>query len=314
MNTIPPVVLVLMGGPGAERAVSLESGRAVADALRACRRFGVVDCIIDAPGLDELAALAEGCDAVFPVLHGQWGEGGALQDLLEDLALPYVGSRPRPARLAMDKLAAKTILADEGVRTPPAQRLDEGDRCTLVPPIVLKPIDDGSSVDLRICRNAAAIDRARAELHPKRGRLLAESYIAGRELTVGIIGGEVLPLIEITPAVEFYDYEAKYVRPDTRYALQPDVPSMAARQMQAWSLMAFRRLGCRDIARVDFMLDEHGPWFLEINTMPGFTSHSLVPMAARHAGVEMPELCARLAQTALERGRALRPSATQELL
>jgi D-alanine-D-alanine ligase len=303
-----PNVLVLMGGPGSEREVSLDSGRAVATALRAAARFEVTEQVIDEPGPDELLEIvrASACDVIFPVLHGQWGEGGPLQAMLEEIDVAYVGSRPRPARLAMDKLATKTILADAGVRTPAAQRLDPTSVCRIPPPIVLKPIDDGSSVDLRICRDAGAIEAARRELHPRRGRLLAEAYIEGREVTAGIVGGEVLPLIEIVPAAEFYDYEAKYHRADTAYVLDPDLDPAAAADCRAWSILAYRRMGCRDLARVDFMVDERGPWFLEINTMPGFTDHSLVPMAARHRGAEMPALCEGLVLTAWEREQALR--------
>lgn len=295
-----------MGGPDAEREVSLNSGREVAVALRASKRFNVVDEVIDRPGLDELRDLADGCDVVFPVLHGHWGEGGSLQELLEQLGLPYVGAKPQTAALAMDKLKTKAIVAKEGVHTPPSQELNSiNDRCTINAPIVLKPVDDGSSVDLRICRTPGEVDAARKELHPKRGRLMAEAYIQGRELTAGIICDQSLPLIEIIPAkaVEFYDYEAKYTREDTRYVIDPELPPGVAQQCVSMAMTTYTRLGCRDIARADIMLDASGrPWFLEINTMPGFTTHSLVPMAARKVGLPMPELCAKLATTALSRG------------
>jgi D-alanine-D-alanine ligase len=303
---LKPTVLVLMGGPDAEREVSINSGTEVAAALRASNRFHVVDRIIDKSNLNDLMSLASAAQAnvVFPVLHGHWGEGGPLQELLEKLGLPYVGAKPQAARLAMDKLITKSLLAEVGVPTPPARQLLAGDECDLDPPLVLKPVDDGSSVDLRICRTAQAVDQARKELHPKRGRLMAERYIKGREITVGILCGEPLPLIEIVPSskVEFYDYEAKYTRDDTTYLLDPPLPDGVAEQCRRMSLIAFERLGCRDIARVDIMLDsQNQPWFLEINTMPGFTTHSLVPMAARKIGLEMPELCARLVEAAIQR-------------
>ena len=306
-NTCRKNVLVLMGGPDAEREVSLMSGTAVAEALRDGGRFCVIEQTIDRPGYDELRRMVESTDAdvVFPVLHGHWGEGGPLQELLEEIGLPYVGSRPRAARLAMDKLATKAMLAPDAVPTPPSRQLRAEDECDLAPPLMLKPIDDGSSVDMRICLNDSDIAAARAVLHPKRGRLMAERYIDGRELTVGIVCGEALPLIEIIPTVEFYDYEAKYQRDDTRYLIDPDVPDAVKRRCSEIAMLAFRRLGCRDLARVDFMLDADGPWFLEINTMPGFTSHSLVPMAARSIGLDMPALCKKLAETALARGAPL---------
>jgi len=303
LNHPKPTVLVLMGGPDAEREVSLMSGREVAGALRESGRFAVNEQIIDKPALNDLKSLATGCAAVFPVLHGRWGEGGPLQELLEQLGVPYVGCRAKAAALAMDKMAAKTLAATDNVPTPPSRALETGDICDLEPPLVLKPIDDGSSVDLHICQTQAQVDEARNQLHPKRGRLLAERYIRGREVTVGIIGGKALPLIEIIPSkqVEFYDYQAKYFRDDTRYVLEPELPPGLTERCQAIALSVFNRLGCRDIARADLMIDERGPWFLEINTMPGFTTHSLVPMAARRTGVEMPELCARLVEGAVAR-------------
>jgi D-alanine-D-alanine ligase len=166
---------------------------------------------------------------------------------------------------------------------------------------VIKPVDDGSSVDLRICRNDAEVATARAALHPRRGRLMAEAYVKGRELTVGIVLDEPLPLIEIVPAVEFYDYQAKYSRDDTRYVINPPLPPGVAEQCENIAMTAYRKAGCRDVARVDIMLDDVEPWFLEINTMPGFTTHSLVPMAARKRGWNMPELCSKLVHAAMSR-------------
>jgi D-alanine-D-alanine ligase len=281
----------------------------VAQALRDSGSFHIVEQVIDKPTAAELGAMiaAAGAEAVFPVLHGHWGEGGPLQELLEECGVPFVGSRPKAAALAMDKLATKTILAADHVPTPPSRQLLPDDVCDLDLPLVIKPVDDGSSVDLRICRSQAQVESARRELHPKRGRLMAERYIQGREITAGIIHGRALPLIEIIPgqAVEFYDYQAKYHRDDTQYEIDPELPGDTARRCKQIALLAFNRLGCRDVARVDFMVDENGPWFLEINTMPGFTTHSLVPMAARKLGLEMPALCASLAEGSLARaGRA----------
>jgi D-alanine-D-alanine ligase len=310
----PSTILILSGGPDAERQVSLMSGAAVAEALRQISRFRVIEQVIDRPRPEDLRPLIERekVHVIFPVLHGRWGEGGALQEVLEELGVTYVGSRPRAAALAMDKLATKMLLAADGVPTPPARQLRPEDDCDLGPPLVLKPVDDGSSVDLRICRTREQIDAGRAELHPRRGRLMAERYIDGRELTVGIVCGEALPLIEIIPseAVEFYDYQAKYERDDTCYIVAPDVPADVDRRCRELALLAFRRLGCRDLARVDFMLDERAPWLLEVNTIPGFTSHSLVPMAARHVGLDMPALCAKLVDAAAARGEVIRAPST----
>ncbi|MHC4108012.1 MAG: D-alanine--D-alanine ligase family protein [Planctomycetota bacterium] len=307
MTDSKPTVLVLMGGPDAEHDVSIMSGGEVAQALRDSGRFEVVERVIDRPMVEDLQWSS--ADVVFPVLHGPWGEGGPLQEILDQLELPYVGSAPQAAALAMDKLATKRLLADARVPTPLAVRLEATDICPLDPPLVLKPIDDGSSVDVAICLDDEAVDEARARLHAKRCALMVERYIAGREITVGIVGNEALPLLEITPGqpavpddtVAFYDYAAKYLREDTRYAIDPDLPANVAEMCVRYAMLAFHKLGCRDVARVDFMLDSQGPWFLEINTMPGFTTHSLVPMAAAHTGLDMAALCATLVNAALAR-------------
>ncbi|NBP52152.1 MAG: D-alanine--D-alanine ligase [Actinobacteria bacterium] len=299
-------VLVLKGGPDAEREVSLRSGTEVAAALRQ-GGFAVEEVTIDRPGLAELRAMRG--DVVFPVLHGAWGEGGALQEILDADGRPYVGSGPSAARLAMDKVATKRAVAAIGVPTPASQELRPGVEFTLACPVVLKPADDGSSVDLRICRSPQDVMRARLELEPRRDRILAEEYVAGRELTVGLVDGECLPIIEIRPNDGTYDYEAKYNRDDTQYLLDPALPDGIAEAVRAFSRAAWHAAGCRDVARADFMLDERGPWFLEINTMPGFTDHSLLPKAAAHAGIPMEALVAGLVGRAMSRARARRAAA-----
>lgn len=311
-------VLVLYGGPDAERPVSIMSGTAVAAALRELGRHEVLEWEIDRPTVHEL--VERRADVVFPVLHGRFGEGGPLQELLESAGLPYVGCRPRPAALAMDKIATKTLATGVGVPTPRARVIDRNDELDLAPPLVLKPVDDGSSVDLRICRTVEQVAAARADLHRRRERLMAEEFIQGREITAGIVCGlrgdgsnpldDVLPLIDIQPAEGVYDYQAKYHRDDTRYVLDPVLPPGVADAIRRFARAIFDRLGCRDLGRVDFMVDDRGPWLLEVNTMPGFTGHSLVPMAARHAGVEMPDLCGGLVDRALARGRGAAAAGT----
>ena len=297
-------MVVLMGGPDAEREISLLSGREVAQALREDGCFMVIEHVIDEPSATELDAL--GGDVIFPVLHGQWGEGGPLQERLETLGRSYVGTAPHAAAVAMDKPATKRIVSAQGVLTPPDCRLDPGEPCELDVPLVLKPIDDGSSVDLYICRTDEQISAARAILHRTRGPVMAEQFVAGREVTVGVVDGEALPLIEIIPAVEFYDYDAKYFRNDTRYIVEPQLDSGVAEACMEAALLAFDRVGCRDVARVDFIVNDDGPWFLEINTMPGFTTHSLLPMAAARRGLDMQALCSKLVHTALARAPEVR--------
>jgi D-alanine-D-alanine ligase len=179
--------------------------------------------------------------------------------------------------------------------------LRPGDALTLPTPLVLKPCDDGSSVDLRVCATAEDAARARLELHVRRPILLAESFIEGREITIGLLEDRELPLIEVRPKCGLYDYEAKYNRDDTEYRLDPELPPGVAESIRKWARAAWRRLGLRDVARVDFMLDARGAWFLEANTMPGFTDHSLVPKAAAHAGLSMERLVVGLAERAMAR-------------
>lgn len=314
MNTHPINVAVLAGGPDAEREVSLMSGREIAAALNATGRYAARLEVIDRLTGSELAAI-EG-DVIFPALHGPWGEGGPLQRLLETDGRPFVGCGSTAAEIAMDKMRTKEISESIGVATPPACILHTlDDACTVSPPLVLKPIDDGSSVDVLICRTADEVMHGRAALQPRRSRIMAERFIPGRELTVGLVGDRVGSLIEIIPSVEFYDYEAKYTRDDTRYTVSPDLPPEHAARIKDDALRLYRAIGCRDLARIDFRYDDVTDparpawWMLEVNTMPGFTSHSLVPMGEAAGGVPMPELCARLIEMARSRHEAGRSAA-----
>jgi D-alanine-D-alanine ligase len=308
-------VLVLGGGPDAEREVSLNSARGVAAALKASGRYQVIEQTIDRPGLSELHGWKG--DAVFPALHGAFGEGGPMQDLLEMDGRPYVGCRPRAARLAMDKMATKAIALGLGIPTAEAVVLNAKDEnCPVPTPLVVKPVHDGSSCGLHVCRDAAAWKAARAligadvEKNPGRAYLV-ERYVPGRELTVGILDGRALPIVEIRAAGGLYDYEAKYTRDDTKYQVNPELPPGVALRVEQAAMALAGAMGVRHLARVDFILDASGtPWLLEINTMPGFTDHSLVPMAARAVGLEMPALCAGLVELALrDAGVATRPLA-----
>ncbi len=316
-------ILVLGGGPDAEREVSLISARAIAQALKeAGRRVHLEE--IDRLSQDQLAALPG--DAIFPALHGGWGEGGPLQDLLEADGRPFVGSRAGPARHAMDKLATKLTALRLNIPTTDAWILDRRDPACPAPfPVIIKPVHEGSTIGLHICNDAddwrsarEAIERedraALASHHPLRSYMIepvigadhdgrAPAHLAparARELTVGILDQRALPVIEIRPADGHYDYQAKYTREDTRYLLDPPLPAGVREKIQDQTLRLARAIGVRHLARADFMLDSAGvAWLLEINTMPGFTSHSLVPMAAAHAGLSMSDLCLRLVHMAV---------------
>ncbi|MFA7237849.1 MAG: D-alanine--D-alanine ligase [Phycisphaeraceae bacterium] len=289
------IVLVLGGGPDRERDVSLVSAAQVAGALRAAGHRTIERDILP----DDTSALDETFDVVFPVLHGAFGEGGPLQQLLEQRGVPFVGCGSKAASAAMDKVATKQIARQLGVPTPDWQILTRSDALTLQLPVVIKPLNEGSSVGVFICHAEQDVTQARAELHGRHPRVMAERFIGGREMTVGIFDDRALPVIEIIPSVMFYDYQAKYSRDDTRYGF--DVLPGIAEPMQRDAVTLFRGLGCRHLSRVDFIVDaQNRPWMLEINTMPGFTTHSLLPMAARKSGIEMPALCDKLVKLALQ--------------
>lgn len=309
MNTTgaQPTVLVLGGGPDAEREVSLKSAARVGAGLRSAGRYTVEERTIGAITLEELRSLPG--DVVFPVLHGAFGEGGALQDLLEHDGRPYVGCGPRAARLAMDKLATKLVALREGVPTADACALNPNDAgLPLALPVVVKPIFEGSTIGLHVCRTDADWRRAREESARGGKPCMVERFVAGREVTVGVVerGGrlEALPIIEIVPAEGLYDYEAKYTRDDTKYVVNPALPGKAAEDVRRWSVGLARALGVRHIARADFLVEPDGrAWLLEINTMPGMTDHSLVPMAAQAIGLDMGALCSHIVDCALAGSR-----------
>ncbi len=299
-------VTVLMGGPDAEHDVSLQSGSRVAEALAGFDDLAVHSRVLPRttpPDRDALAAMLDedACDVVFPVLHGPWGEGGPLQRMLESIGRPFVGCGAKAAAIAMDKLASKRAAAIAGLPTPDAVEVIDGRAIPLDTPFVIKPVDEGSSVGVRFVHESPDADAAIAELRPRHRRLMAESFVRGRELTVGILGDRALPVIEIVPTTAFYDYDAKYLRDDTRYVVDPPLPEGVAAQIARWSLDLHHAIDARHVSRVDWLLetsDDGSPsrcWFLEVNTMPGMTSHSLVPMAAAAVGIDFPSLCRSLA-------------------
>lgn len=296
-------VLVLGGGPDAERAVSVNGARAVAAALNRSGEFEAREEIIDRVDGAWLAARDE--DVVWPLLHGPWGEGGPMQDLLEADGRPFVGSGARAARLAMDKMATKLIAARLGVRTASGATLNPSDGvCPFDLPVVVKPTHEGSTIGLSVCR-ADADWRAAHERARGSGRTyMVEAMVKGREVTAPVIEREgrleALPLVEIRPAGDLYDYEAKYDRDDTTYVVRPDLPAETVTRATAQTLAMCDAMGLRGLARADFIVTDAGePMFLEINTMPGFVDHSLLPMAARAVGLEMPDLCATIVREAL---------------
>jgi D-alanine-D-alanine ligase len=299
---------VLMGGPSSEREVSLVSGAAVADALERCGHK-VTRC--DISPQDTSALDRRGIDAVFIALHGAFGESGEVQSLCESRGLKYTGCGPNASELAMDKSASKRQFLRAGLCTPPWEIIDERNEPAAVRakldniplPAVLKPIDGGSSVDITIAKDAATRDAAAKALLAKYGRLMCEKFVKGIEVTIGILGQHALPVIQVIPAHEFYDYAAKYADDaGTRYVFEHGLSDSTVARLQQAALLAHQCLGCRDMSRVDFILDDAGSaHVLEVNTIPGFTSHSLLPKAAAKAGITFEQLVDRIVGMAMQR-------------
>ena len=305
----PPIemldITVLAGGPGSEREVSLDGGQAVYEALgRVGHRVSLRDI-----GPNDLSALDRPADFFFIVLHGEFGEDGTVQTELEARGLPYAGSGAAASRIAMDKAASKRRFEQAGI---PTARFEVVSRERLAglatrfpPPAVIKPVASGSSVDTTIARSSAELTDAAGGVVERYGEALVEDYIAGPELTVGILDDQALPVCEIRTKREFYDYQAKYVDDETEYLFHLDLPPALLEEIQSLSLQAHRVLGCEVFSRVDWMVDAATmkPYVLEINTIPGFTSHSLLPKAAARIGLSFDRFCQRIVELSLGRGQ-----------
>ena len=297
-------VAVLFGGSSAEREISLKSGRAV---LAALQQRG-----IDAHGFDpseqSLQLLRDrGFDRVWIALHGPGGEDGTLQGALEILGMPYTGSGVAGSAIGMDKLRSKRLAAAAGVATPDTVVLRHAADCQVALerfglPLIIKPATQGSSVGMSKVNEAGELAEAYARAAAVDRVVFAEPWVTGAEYTVAVLHRRALPAIRIETARSFYDYEAKYLRDDTRYHCPAGLSAPAEAHMASLALAAFDAIGAEGWGRVDFMADQTGrPLMLEINTIPGMTDHSLVPMAARAAGIDFAELCWQVLETSFVR-------------
>jgi len=287
-------VAVLMGGPSAEREVSLHSGEAVAGGLREAG-YDVVE--IDVP--DRTLRIPDNIEAVFVALHGGFGEDGEVQGLLDELGLPYTGSGPASSRAAFDKVISKRIFLENGIPTPEYRVLKQGGRRELPLPAVVKPACQGSSIGIHRVFSDGEWDRALADAFAYGPEVVVESLLDGKELTVGIVGTEPLPVLEIVAPDDWYDYGAKYTKGACRYLVPAPIDRELSRRCQVLSVRTFEALGCRGFARVDMRLDRDGePSILELNTIPGFTETSLLPKAAAEFGLNFSALCDRIMHTA----------------
>lgn len=295
-------VAVLMGGTSAERPISLDSGAAVLNALIAAG--------VDAFGIDVGENAAEQLsqatfDRAFVALHGRGGEDGTMQGLLELLNKPYTGSGVMASALGMDKWRTKLVWNACDVSTPKAFVLDEKTDWSFVMQALggvamVKPAREGSSIGMRKVKSSEELAESYAFASQHDDLVIAEQYIVGKEFTVAILGDEALPAIQLKTTHDFYDFDAKYKANDTEYLLPSGLPDYAESELQKMSLKAFKLVGCSGWGRVDAMQDKDGNfWLLEVNTSPGMTDHSLVPMAAKAGGLVLPELVVRILQKTL---------------
>jgi D-alanine-D-alanine ligase len=299
-------VAVVMGGIGEERDISIQSGTCVADALR---QAGVNTVTADiAP--DNMDILEDhSIDIFFLALHGRFGEDGQLQQILEDKSLIYTGSGPAASRLAFDKIASKKAFAQAGIATPQAiefnpdtsiQKLEKQLE-QFAGRYVIKPVRQGSSIGISITADLHEAITAARKTADKFGDCMIEKFVAGRELTVGVLLGQPLPIIEIRSSTGFYDYHAKYVDEQTEFLFDTIKDPALTAKINAAALGCFNALGCRHFARVDIILGrDNVPYALEVNTIPGFTSHSLLPKAAAKTGFSMSDLCVKIIEAAME--------------
>jgi D-alanine-D-alanine ligase len=294
-------VAVLMGGRSAEREISLKSGRAVHAALL---QRGVDAHAIDA-GDDVWQQLARVFDRVFIILHGRGGEDGVIQGALETLGLPYTGSGVLGSALGMDKLRSKWLWQALGLAVPEFVVIEDESRpdeliARLGLPLMIKPSREGSSLGMSKVTDAAQLPAALAAARELDDCVIAERFIQGGEYTCAVLGHEALPMIRIETPRAFYDYQAKYFAADTRYLCPCGLDQVQEAELQRLALRAFQALGCHGWGRVDFMVDGEGrPWLIEVNTVPGMTDHSLVPMAARQAGLSFEDLVWRILEETL---------------
>ncbi|MGK3113917.1 D-alanine--D-alanine ligase [Candidatus Pantoea formicae] len=301
-------VAVLMGGTSAERDVSLNSGSAV---LAGLREMGIDAHGVDTRDVSVLDLKKQGFAKAFIALHGRGGEDGTLQAVLEFLQLPYTGSGVMASAITMDKLRTKLLWQGRGLpsgkfvwltRQQHELGLDAATQATIAAlglPLFVKPSCEGSSVGISRVNSIEALPAALEEAFRHDNDVLIEAFLSGSEYTVGILGDEILPSIRIKTASEFYDYEAKYISDDTEYFCPSGLSAEQEAELQTLVLAAWRALGCSGWGRVDVMTDGDGNFqLLEVNTSPGMTSHSLVPMAAKQAGYRFPQLVARILELA----------------
>jgi D-alanine-D-alanine ligase len=307
MGDLPRKIAVLMGGPGSERDVSLATGRGVSKALRSA---GIE--VVEVDVRDEKFQLPDDVDLAFDCIHGTFGEDGTLQKILEDRGISYTGEGVQGSRNAFDKILSKEKFLAHKVATPKSEVIDAGQRPKMSVPLVVKPARQGSTVGIVIVKKQEALDAALKEAAKYDDKLLIEKFVSGRELTIGILGDQALPILEIIPKGGFYDFNTKYpfLNPQAGASAEHVCPAKIdptlTKKIQELALRAFRALGLEVYGRVDVLLSDKGePFVLEVNTIPGMTEASLLPEAAAAAGINYVDLCLHI----IELSRARRERA-----
>lgn len=296
-------VAVLMGGVAAEREISLKSGAAVAKALQSS---GIDAQAIDVTKVEELVEISQNFDRAFIALHGRWGEDGQVQAILQSLNMPFTGSKMAASAIAMDKLRAKWLWRGLGLPTPDfvyvseQQPLDK-ETFNLDFPVIVKPVREGSSIGMRKVESFSDLVDAVAYAQEYDQEVLIEQWITGREFTVGVLNNQALPAIELKTQHDFYDFSAKYQSGDTQYICPVDLEPDLVAKIESLVLKAFQAIGAKGWGRMDLMLDEHNQiWLIELNTVPGMTDHSLVPKAAKQAGLSFEQLVVEILTTSFD--------------
>ena len=306
---------VLMGGMSSERPISLKSGKAVAEALRS-RGYNVVE--IDVGPSTPAELVEHKVDVAWLALHGSFGEDGCIQGLLEIMRIPYTGSGVRASAIAMDKIATKRLLRGTAVNLPDDTVWRTGDAIPddLRYPVVTKTPNGGSTIGIHICNDKEELTAALEDCGQFEADVLLEQFVAGREITVAVLDGAALPVVEIRPLSGHFDFEAKYTKGQTEYLVPAPIDPVIAATAQQHAEIAYRTVGLSGVSRADFIVDAEGiPWFLEINTIPGMTATSLTPMSAGATGIsfeDLVEMSVKSAQLHIERGDKVSTEANAE--
>ena len=289
-------VAVLMGGPSAEREVSLRSGAAVAKGLRQAG-YDVQEIDVKAYEVN----IPSEIEAVFIAMHGEFGEDGQIQQILQDQGMPFTGSGPESSKASFDKVLSKKIFIRNNIPTPRYELLNAGGQATLPLPVVVKPARQGSSIGVHKVETGLEWSAAFMDALKYDANVIVEEFIKGRELTVGIVCGRVLPVIEIVAPDHWYDFEAKYkyTKGKTDYLVPAPISKKATTECQKLAMDVFKSLGCEGMGRIDFLMTaDEKLYALELNNIPGFTETSLLPKSAASAGISFPELCDMIMQSA----------------